>query len=347
MNMNEDSEFENKLTNFIADKKSKIISISNNLSMNDNPIIIFKDRQSITNEVNQCIIKYGQSKNNLFVCSGDNQEKRLVITDKTITEEGQPPYILTDLVLNKYFPLNPVQEYHHFTKIKAFDSIIKTKKLKLASVAKRFDEDEYLPFYNAHNMNGYTFLTDNGKKLGEEICENSFYISFTDNVLTKFQEDYMWDEFADNRKGVRLVFKLRNETKLDLRKMYYPPDKNNKSIELLMELLEISSKRNRNFVLYGLSKIGFFYLPHKFKVEKEYRLLIQREIACKNLNLHIQKDTCDCKEYEYIEIPFNDKNFPIHLQLEKIIISEKKYKTKIERIIENTEFNKIPIVLSH
>jgi hypothetical protein len=322
----ENKKFKNKLTNFMANKKDDIPK-----SKNINPLIDGKERQNITNEVNQCIAKYGHYKKKLFVSS-------LGITNNIVMEGSS--HILTDLVLNEYFPLNPVREYHHFTNVKAFESILKSKKLRLASVAKRFNEDEYLPFYNAHNMNGYA-ITDNGKKLGQEICENSFYISFTDNNLTESQENYMWNYFADNNKGVRLVFKLCNDTNLDLRKMYYPPG-HNAAIKLITELLEISSKRNRYFVLHGLSKMGFFYLPKKYCIENEYRLLIQKDYACNQLGLPIlHQKTGVCKEYEYIEIPFNDKNFPIHLQLEKVIIKNKTNRTEIERILkECPEFEK-------
>ncbi|MDR1097943.1 MAG: hypothetical protein LBL57_07420 [Tannerella sp.] len=79
-------------------------------------------------------------------------------------------------------------------------------------------------------MNGSEFRLANEKCLGNDICANSFYISFTDDNLDIKQEDYMWNEFADKGTGVRLVFGLCNDSKLDLRKMYYPPNNSNTSI---------------------------------------------------------------------------------------------------------------------
>jgi len=294
----------------------------------------------ITLEVNQCLIKHELATDNKF-SSCDFGVNALIPGVKTISEKTA---CIADLILNKYCPLNPEQEYHHFTNLKAFESIIANKKIRLASVAKRFKEQEYLPFYKAHGMCGYKSQKDEtGKPLGKSICENSFYISFTNNCLDSQQEDYMWKEFANKGSGVRLVFKSCSD-KGELRKMYYPPDENKTCIEPLRELICIASKKNKRFVPKGLSRMGFFYLPAKYRKEQEYRLLIRKESCnCLSLSIHYQK-TCCFKGYEYIEIPLNDNSFPIYLKLEKVITGRKANKREIREIIESSGLTEIEVL---
>lgn len=283
-------------------------------------MVAYKEICEVTKEVNDCIVKYGQSGNGLFVCSGDNQEKRLVITDRTISEESCPPHILTDSILEKYFPLNPIKTYHHFTDLNAVLSIIRSGKLRLTSVAKRFNEYEFLPFYDAHNMTGYKDRVTNGVSLGEELCKNAFYLSLTDESN---QNPTMLNDFGN----VRLVFDLINNRCIDLREIYYPNKKTD--LEFLTELEAIAQKRGKDFIIHGLSRIGFFYLPIHWKDEREYRLLIFRDkTKCLNLSFGVSGEG-----FEYIEIPFDDNSFPIHLTLTKVIVQTDDSKKQVEELL--------------
>lgn len=290
----------------------------------------------ITSEINACLIKYGLCTDEIFEYGDIIVPNDSDCIAEASTIDGQK---LATLILDKYFPLNPVSHYHHFTDITGFEGIISNTKLRLASVSKRFEESEFLPFYEAHSMHGYELRTQNGIPLGEDLCKNAFYISFTGDNLSKEEEMQMWGYFSKGG-GVRLIFELCHSKGLDLRKMYYPSDDIDVDIKELTDLLSIASKRNRHLVIPGISRIGFFYLPCKYHTEKEYRLLIMRNSA-QYLNLPFRTHHSG---YEYTEIPINDTNFPICLKLKKVVINMSTDKDKVETILKsNSDFKDVKI----
>lgn len=245
---------------------------------------------------------------------------------------------LTNLFLDNYFPQNPILEYHHFTDIKAFENILETKKLWLFSVDKRFSEDEFLPFYQAHGMDGYEKrITCNGEAYAKELVRNAFYISFTNDKLQESSEKKMWSYFAKDT-GVRLVFEVTNLIP-DLRQIYYPKNIIEIDIPLLTKFIDIAKKRNKFLIIDRIATIGFFYLPHKYTSENEYRLLVKRETG------HFFNFIFGIKDgYEYMEFPFNQSNPLGEIKLKKIIFGKNTdRKMALEIINSNPEFTNITI----
>lgn len=291
------------------------------------------ENQIIANEFNDCLI------NESLRYPVKLSRNDFAVTDNVISNAGEGiSNKLTDLFLYNFFPQNPISEYHHFTDIDAFKNIIEKKKLWLFSVDKRFSEDEFLPFYKAHGMDGYEKrITCNGETYAKELVRNAFYISFTNNKLPESSEKKMWSYFGKDT-GVRLVFEITNVIP-DLRQVYYPQNATETDIPLLTKFIEIAKKRNKFLIIDRIATIGFFYLPNKYSTENEYRLLVKRETG-QFFNLVFGKKN----GYEYMEFPFNQSNPLGEFKLKKIIFGKNTDRTKaLEIINSNPEFSNIPI----
>lgn len=291
----------------------------------------FAENKSIATEINQCLTHHTLTYAPIFDFN-DFQTTNNVITNLLTNCK------LSDLILKNYFPQNPIAEYHHFTDIGAFKNIIEKKELWLFSVKKRFKECEFKPFYDAHNMDGYKLRQNSaGVPMENELVENAFYTSFTDDKLSKEAEAYMWDYFA-KKTGVRLVFEVSN-LKTHLRQVYYPTSSTQKALPLLTDLINIAQKRNKYLIPKGIATIGFFYLPNPLNIERESRLLVKRD-AGKHFNMEFgTKDS-----FEYLKFPFNRTNPLAEFKLKKIIFDTNTDTTEAEKIIKSSiEFKDIPI----
>lgn len=291
----------------------------------------FSEYKSIATDINQCL------KNHKLTYSPTFDFNDFRTTDNIITNHLATSK-LSDIILKNYFPQNPIAEYHHFTDINAFKNIIKEKELWLFSVKKRFDEDEFKPFYTTHSMDGYELRKNSaGVPMENELVENAFYTSFTDDKLSKTDEEYMWRCFAKTT-GVRLVFEVSN-LNTHLRPVYYPKSLTQKDIPLLTDLIKIAQKRNKYLILNGIATIGFFYLPHSYNIERESRLLVKRDLG-KYYDMKFgTKDG-----FEYLKFPFNGKNPIAKFKLKKIIFDKNTDITEAEKIIKsNKDFKNIKI----
>lgn len=283
-------------------------------------------------QINECVRKYNLN----YAPDFDLSDFRL--TENIITNHLASSK-LTDLILKNYFPQDPLKEYNHFTDINAFKNIINTKKIWLFSVKKRFSEDEFMPFYETHQMKGYSLRKNSaGIPLGNDLVQNAFYISFCSEKLLKENESFMWEYYA-KESGVRLVFEI-NETNTDLRKVYYPASESEKEIKLLSEIIKITQNNGKYLIIDKISTIGFFYLPSNYKRENEYRLLLKRGSA-----EYFNYEFCEKDGFEYIKVPINKPTSLVTINLTKIIVGSKSKVDDIRAFLQSyPEFKMIPIV---
>lgn len=186
------------------------------------------ERQEIANEFNKIIATIPD-----LSYRKEIDWKDLATTENFITNSLDSK-LLTDLILNNYFKQNDSKEYHHFTTIESFESIVKDEKLWLFTVSKRFSEDEFISFYAAHNMTGYeTRKNSKGQTLTEEFVGDTFYMSFTNENIQPNALKMMWDYFAENGTGVKLVFEV-SDLSTDLRKVFYPLNDKQKALPLIV-----------------------------------------------------------------------------------------------------------------
>lgn len=294
-------------------------------------MIIFTENHLIAKEINQCI------KNHKLDYAPTIQFDDFQITNNIITNLLTNSK-LSDLILNNYFPQNPLAEYHHFTDIDSFASIIEKKELWLFSVKKRFKECEFKPFYDAHNIDGYRLRQNiEGVPMENVLVENAFYTSFTDDKLSKEGERYMWKYFAKET-GVRLVFELLN-LQTHLRQVYYPKSSTQKALPLLIDLINLAHQRNKNLIPKEIATMGFFYLPSSLNIERESRLLVKR-----NVGQYYNMEFGNSNDFEYMRFPFNRTNPIAEFKLKKVIFDTNTDVIKAERIIKSSiEFKDVQI----
>jgi hypothetical protein len=296
--------------------------------------IQMNERQRIADEFNRAI----QNTHNLS--DRANVDWRdLISTDNIITNTCDSNS-LTHLILNNYFKQDDSKEYFHFTTIESFESIVKHEKLWLFSVAKRFSENEFRPFYLAHNLHGYDLRTNSrGQTLAQEFAGDAFYTSFTNSNIQPIALKHMWEYFADKGTGVKLVFEV-SDLLTDLRKVYYPPNITEIALPLLMALQNISENTfHKKLVFKQLSRIGFFYLPHDFNPENEFRILIKRMTA-DLLQLRIQMHS---NGFEYLELPFQSSGV-VNLKLKEVELIDNKNRTRAQTALSlNPNLCNIPL----
>lgn len=294
------------------------------------------DLQVIADEINQCLKNYSLSYLPTF------NKDDLIIGDQIISSNSRSNK-LTDIIIDNYIFKDPISEYHHFTDIDSFENIIKEEELWLFSVEKRFHQDEFEPFYKAHNMDGYSKRKNNqGVPMQKDLIKNAFYISFTGDKLSRNIEEYMWMNFA-KKNGVRLVFEV-SDLKTSLRQIHYPTSNTRSDMPLLTDLINIAAKRDKKMIIPGIATIGFFYLPHKYNIEQEYRLLVKRKQAVDCNMIFGQKNN-----FEFLKFPINKQNSIGSLNLKKIIVNSDSEITKIESILKlsNTFKNTIIVKVSN
>ncbi|RZJ86357.1 MAG: hypothetical protein EOO20_18460 [Chryseobacterium sp.] len=287
--------------------------------------------KEIAMEINECLTKHDL----LYKPTFDHFDLNMsgnIITNHNATCK------LSDIIFKNYFFQEPLTQYHHFTRLEFFDSIITQKELWLFSIKKRFGEGEFKPFYDAHNMDGYSLRKNAaGIAMEDELVDNAFYISFTGDSLPEYDEKDMWSCFA-GKDGVRLVFEVSN-VNTHLRSIHYPSPKSETYLPLLKDLIAIAAKRDKMMIIKGTATIGFFYLRKDLHYEQECRLLVKRDIGeFYQMTFGKNKDG-----YEYMRFPIDSENPIAKFKLKKVIVRNEqdleaiKHKLNLSNAYRNLE----------
>jgi hypothetical protein len=184
---------------------------------------------------------------------------------------------LSKIIFDAYYPTPQGTTFYHYTSLSGLRGILK-RELKISSLMKNYNDDEFRSFYKDHDITGYEVnVDDDGVLMQESIMRQTYAMCFAiPDGLTEAQEDALWRSFADNGQGVKIHFKI--ETKHpDFRKIFYR-HKHVEKKDLLFNKLNnaIQNKFNRQFTVSGISKIGAFYLPGTYNIENEARFLIKK-----------------------------------------------------------------------
>jgi len=166
-------------------------------------------------------------------------------------------------------------KFSHFTTLSAFREILGTNELRLSSLLKRFDEHEFRSFSDDFGLSGYLDKS-NGEPYCKTLMANLFYTSFT--APEPHNSNYMWRHFGDQGIGVKITFEISPiELRSELRPVRYN-SKNDAAKSLIFSIMgRIKAECGRHFVMRGISRIGAFYLPLGYSLEKEEetRLLVK------------------------------------------------------------------------
>ena len=201
--------------------------------------------------------------------------QRLRCTDAVVTESQDGDSPLSDAILDSCFPRADADvEYGHYTSFATLQSLVALGTWRLYWVYKRLHEDEYQSFCHDHGLDGY-LATDpaTGRPQFVDMCRDLFYTSLT--RLPSANENRMWNDFGDQGKGVRLVFRVHPVmNRCHFRWVRYQSPLLQTVVQELMQAT--NARLGRSLVLMGISRIGAFYLPMGYHEEDEARLLVKR-----------------------------------------------------------------------
>lgn len=231
-------------------------------------------------------------------------QSRDIVGDETILTFNRNRR-LSEIIFSKYFPEPSNSTFFHFTSFHNAKSIIEKKELWLFNLIKRSGENEYVHFFDDHNLKGLdSKKASDGTNMYRSILKEIFYISFAHSKsLNDSSSERLWRNFGDKGCGLRLEFSI-TPIKDVFRHMFYKSD-----IQLDLLINEISEairgKFNRVFVVSGISKIGGFYLPEGFDEENEVRLLIKKKVDDYVFGFEVFDDRA-VPDSQFIKLRFDD-----------------------------------------
>jgi hypothetical protein len=238
---------------------------------------------------------------------------------------------LTQIVFNHAYPKPTGKFFSHFTGYEKATGIIQSGSFHVYNLEKNASE-EYYKFYQAHNLLGYeeqkellwvkTSYSDNRSSI--------FSLSFTS---PENESDAMWERFAENYHGVKLTFKIKDNSDY-FRKIHY--SKGGQKIKLLDDLnCAIKNQFETQFSLFKISKMGAFYIESHLDYEEEYRFIHDPSADKSKFKI--------CKNEEgnfYAVVPFTNKAISF-----KLIEVKRGYKCSKEnfaklKILTESKFGK-------
>jgi hypothetical protein len=218
-------------------------------------------------------------------------------------------------------------ELEHYTTIAGFTGIISSGQLRLYWVRKRVIDHELSSFASDHGLQGYIY---GASPYYVELSEGLFYCSLTQPGSG--DEQSLWHHFDENRRGVRLRFRV-NPRAAELRPIYYGGAKPTLLAELNRNL---AAKTGRIFLPSSISRIGAFYLPLGFKEEMELRLLLRK-------TPHLTGWGIDGVN-EYCGIPINQQNPICLLDLVSVTPGQNADRTLVNNLIVGSRFLGVPVL---
>jgi hypothetical protein len=252
------------------------------------------------------------------------------ITDHVIVENTGNKGKFSDAVLDCMFPKEPTPvELLHYTKKDVLQSIASSGELRLYSVAKHIREGELDTFANKHKLDGY--LKGPGRPYFKELAKNIFYVSLTRPGAANAA--CMWKSFGDHGYGVRMKLRLTPKC-ADLRGIQYEQS----SRTLLNKINDALAAENQPpFVPWTISRIGGFYLPSRFKVEDEVRLMVKRHGDGRN-------DAKPDGAVEYWPVPIGVQNDDCMIEVVEIMPGPHAKRVDVTAALTGTALSSVLIV---
>jgi len=134
------------------------------------------------------------------------REMHVLPDSKCVVEHTSCEGTLSESLIDHHFPrITGEIEVAHFTKPEFFESIISSGELRLYSILKRLNEQEFKPFAESHGLTGYLDEKD-GESYYILLMRDLYYTSFS--RLDNSDENFMWNIFAERGTGVKIIFNL-------------------------------------------------------------------------------------------------------------------------------------------
>jgi len=247
---------------------------------------------------------------------------------------------LSQALIDHYFPpILDTSKQAHFTTLDKFKSILSSKSLRLYTLEKRINEQEFKPFSEAFGLTGYLDDSD-GEPYYKTLARDLFYTSFTNTTPT--DGPYLWNVFGDRGNGVKIVFELSViKSRSELRPVKYQT-RSQAASSLIKKINDrIQNECKRHFIMRGISRVGAFYLPLGFSLEKEEetRLLVKSwgEGPAHDL---IESDG----QYTYIPLKLDaGNNLFCNLSIVEVQAGEMCDRSEVEKLLNDSELSNVKV----
>lgn len=238
----------------------------------------------------------------------------ILVSRALLVDYPREEKLLSETIIDYVFPSVDKKTVSHFTKLGTLRNILKENKFRLYSIYKNASDHEYMEFYRSLGLNGYASTNGLGKSYFDAHMQELFMASFTELKSGK-QEKILWNRFGDGARGVRIDIDVKANVD-DFRKIHYDWKSR---LSLIKEVSDSLKKEiGVAFIFHQISKMGAFYLPTRYEIENEYRMLVKKDTDTYSFDCEIKKDG----PYSYIEIPIGDKNPYYDVQIVGITAGE-------------------------
>lgn len=195
---------------------------------------------------------------------------------KTVVEYTSSAGSLSEALVEHFFPKEVAgSRLSHFTSLDSFKSILGSNELRLGSLIKKISQQEFQPFSCDFGLSGYLDASD-GEPYYKSLMADLFYTSFT--TTEPDDPNYMWQVFGEQHRGVKITFEISPiRSRAELRKVRYCSASDASKSLIASIMRRIKQECDRHFIMRGISRIGAFYLPLGYSLEREdeTRLLVK------------------------------------------------------------------------
>lgn len=269
----------------------------------------------------------------------DMNEIHVLPDSKAVIEYTSSAGSLSEALVEHYFPAEPAgARFSHFTSMDSFKSILASNELRLGALIRKVNQQEFRPFSEDFGLSGYLDETD-GEPYFKSLMADLFYTSFT--TTEPDDPDYMWQVFGRQYRGVKITFEISPiRSRAELRKVRYCSATDAAKSLIASIMRRIKEECNRHFIMRGISRIGAFYLPLGYSLEREdeTRLLV------KSWGVGPAHDLISGNGDEaYIPLAFGSGgNEFCMLNIVEVQAGAQSDRTEIERALAASKFSKVP-----
>ena len=218
------------------------------------------------------------------------------------TEKG----VIKDYVFS-LFPdrINDTKPFYHYLKFDYAKQILENKEIQLSALSHYIASDslEYTGFFKEFITYYPTINIENDKN-------DIFILCMTEDC----ENDYMWQHYADEKKGVVLGFRLfkKDNACYHIRNVIY---EDTESLTFLKDINSILQNDKLLFYPEGISTIPLFYKQKKFEIEKEIRLCLDFTGVYKYIEPYpiLSQSIQEEDNRRYLPLSLDNKLFKIEL----------------------------------
>lgn len=220
----------------------------------------------------------------------------------------------------------------HYTGIVGLQGMLSEGVLYSVPASVNLVHGELGTFAAAHGLDGYTIGSN---PFFRELAENAFTVSFVEPGHP--HSDHLWRQFGDAGAGVRLTFRV-HPNEADLRRMNYAGGTPTAFQRINEELGQIGLR----YVPWGVSRVGAFYLPQRFAIERESRLMLKRHEGAPDLT--VPRHGTQIWPIEIVKPGALVSDSACSVELLDVVTGDGCDADKVRKMLESSRYARVPVL---